>query len=76
MFLYFSCYKLTSFTKSSFPSCYHDNITESASFLSQEVLVHYGIDQPFWFYFIPLFAILIGFRVVGYLLLRFYQKPH
>ncbi|XP_053384355.1 uncharacterized protein LOC123537135 [Mercenaria mercenaria] len=81
------CAKITSSSRSNFPSCLSDlprNITLSPSnntaslptIPSQEVLLYYGIDQPFWHYFLPLFAFLIVFRILGYVLLRFYQKPH
>ena len=70
--LCFRCAISTNTTQSNFETCQQVNGT---TIPSQEVLEYYGIDQPFWHYFLPLFAFLIVFRVLGYLLLRFYQKP-
>ncbi|KAH3877254.1 uncharacterized protein LOC127871196 [Dreissena polymorpha] len=70
------CSQLTNSTKSHFDSCNHSNQTTLATFPAHDALRYYNINQPFWQYFLPLLAFFGFFRVLGYMLLRFYQKPN
>lgn len=69
----FSCAASTGVTESHFAACLHSN---STVIQSNEILQYYSIDWQFWQYLLPLFIYIILFRVAGYLVLRFIQKPH
>ncbi|XP_060083424.1 uncharacterized protein LOC132562686 [Ylistrum balloti] len=67
------CASSTNISESQFSSCLHHNVT---TIPSQEVLQFFGIDWPFWKYLLPLFIFIIAFRIAGYFVLRFVQRPH
>lgn len=37
----------------------------------RDILVSSGIDHPLYFYFIPLILMIVAFRVIGYVILRY-----
>nr|XP_022290386.1 ABC transporter G family member 22-like [Crassostrea virginica]XP_022290391.1 ABC transporter G family member 22-like [Crassostrea virginica]XP_022290399.1 ABC transporter G family member 22-like [Crassostrea virginica] len=66
------CALRTDVTESQFGTCLHGN---STSIPSNEVLHFYGIHWPYWTYILPLFVFIFVFRVGGYFMLRYRQKP-
>ncbi|XP_062612613.1 uncharacterized protein LOC134274352 [Saccostrea cucullata] len=68
-----NCAIKTSVSESQFSTCLFSNAT---SIPSNEVLHFYGVSQPYWTYILPLFAFIFIFRIGGYLMLRFKQKPN
>ncbi|XP_062591621.1 uncharacterized protein LOC134253128, partial [Saccostrea cucullata] len=58
---------------SAYPVCHVANTTKIPS---HQVLEHYDITWEFWQYLLPLFGFAIVFRSLGYIWLRFVQKPH
>ncbi|XP_048779668.2 uncharacterized protein LOC125683024 [Ostrea edulis] len=58
---------------SAYPICYLDNTTQIPS---HQVLEHYQITWEFWQYLLPLIGIIVLFRTLGYIWLRFVQKTH
>lgn len=59
-------------SESQFRSCLYSNSTHISS---NEVLDFYGIDLPSWAYILPLFVFIMFFRIAGYFMLRYIQKP-
>lgn len=58
---------------SAYPVCHVDNNTLIPS---PQVLEHHQITWEFWQYLLPLFGYIVVFRSLGYIWLRFVQKPH
>lgn len=67
------CAPSTNVSESQFSSCLHHNAT---SIPSHEVLQFFGINWTFWQYLLPLFVFIVVFRVAGYFVLRYVQRPH
>ncbi|XP_052675102.1 LOW QUALITY PROTEIN: uncharacterized protein LOC128156830 [Crassostrea angulata] len=59
-------------SESQFGTCLYSNSTHIPS---NEVLRFYGIDLPYWAYILPLFVFILFFRISGYFMLRYKQKP-
>ncbi|KAL5007552.1 hypothetical protein ScPMuIL_016358 [Solemya velum] len=66
------CSPNTNKTESSFQSCRDPNSDQLID--GDEVLSFYNINWSYWQYLLPLFAFIIVFRILGYLILR-YRKP-
>lgn len=60
-------------SRSAYPVCHVDNNTMIPS---PQVLEHHQISWEFWQYMLPLFGYIVVFRCLGYIWLRFVQKPH
>ncbi|XP_076115530.1 uncharacterized protein LOC143083181 [Mytilus galloprovincialis] len=58
---------------SHFTTCLQSN---STMIPSEDILKYYNIDWEYWQYLMPLFIYIVVFRIAGYLVLRFIQKPH
>ncbi|XP_048781230.1 uncharacterized protein LOC125683804 [Ostrea edulis] len=67
------CAVRTAVSESQFSTCLDSN---STSIPSSEVLQFYSINYPYWTYILPLFAFIFIFRIAGYFILKFKQKPN